>query len=405
MKKINILGVKISKIDRRQTMAAINEFLESQKFHYAVTPNPEIVLEAIRDEELFYIINSADLALPDGFGLKLAAILQGDCLERVAGADILYDILKRAEEKKMKVAVVNFKDGLSSKSDIENALKKDYPALSFICENLSQTAAAVSKDFEAFAPKIVFVNFGAPWQEKFIYHVLRNVKGIRLAIGIGGAFDFLTGRARRAPKFLRRLGLEWFWRLLIKPQRIGRIFNAVVVFSFKVFRFRFINPFFYRANIACLLYRKNKGRFEVLVVERSEERGHWQLPQGGRDGENLMDAGARELREETNCAKFIAKRAFKNIHKYKFGTRKGETSCRADSCRKHTGFKGQKQGLFIAEFTGKDSDIKINFWDHSAWKWVDVDKLVDEVEMIRKRSTQKFLACFDEYIKGSGLES
>lgn len=399
MKKINILGVKVSGINRIQTMAEIKKFLESRKFHYAVTPNPEIVLEAIRDEELFYIINSANLALPDGFGLKVAAFLQGECLERVVGADIVKDILKYAEEKKINTAVVNLKDGLSSKRDIENAIKKDYPALSFFCENLSRTADVVSKEFETFAPKLVFVNFGAPWQEKFIYHILRKTSGVRLAMGVGGTFDFLTGRATRAPKFMRSLGIEWLWRLIIKPRRIIRIFNAVVLFSLKVLRFQFIRPLLYRANVACLLYKKDKNGHKILVVERSDEQGHWQLPQGGRDGENLMDAGARELREETNCDKFIAKRAFRGIHKYRFGTRKGETSCRADSCRKYTGFKGQKQGLFIAEFIGKDSDIKINFWDHTGWKWVEVDKLVDEVEMIRKRSTQKFLQCFNEYIK------
>lgn len=384
----------------------IKGFLRTGKTNYVVTPNPEIILKAIKDEELFYIMNSADLAIVDGFGVKLAALLNGQHLPRVIGADIVRDVLKLSEEKNIRVAIINLKDGLSSKRDIDNAVKANYPKLEFLSENMSQDAESVSRDFKEFDPGIVFVNFGAPYQEKFIHKALRDQKGVRVALAIGGSFDFLTGRRKRAPKLMRSLGIEWLYRLVRSPidrgpRRFSRVFNAVFVFTFKVLKHKFVRPFFYRPNVACLLYKKARDSYKVLIVERYDEKGHWQLPQGGCDGDNLIDAGSRELREEINCDKFIAKRAFKNVHKYKFGTRPGEGSCRADSCRKHTGFKGQKQGLLIAEFTGKDEDISINFWDHSTWRWVDIDKLVDEVQMIRKRSTQRFLHCFKEYIKSS----
>ncbi len=400
MEKIDILGIKLSKTDRKKALDKVEDFLRSKKCNQVVTPNPEIILDAIHDEELFYIINSADLALPDGFGLKVASWFNGNDLKRVTGADLTRDILKMAEDKGVKVALINWKEGLSSKRDIDKAIRKQYPKLEFFSENLNRTDNKLSDDLFAFDPKIVFVNFGAPYQEKFIHHTVKGAKGVRVALGVGGSFDFITGRAKRAPKALRFIGLEWIWRLIIAPRkRIKRIFRAVVIFPFKFFRHKFFRPFFYRPNVACLLYKKNKDKYKVLIVERKDERGEWQLPQGGRDGQNLMDAGTRELREELNCDKFIPKRAYRHIHKYKFGTRKGETSCRAESRRKHTGFKGQKQGLFIAEFTGKDENISINFWDHASWKWVDSEKLVDEVHFIRKRATQRFLRCFDEYVK------
>lgn len=398
-KKTDILGIKISRTDREQALESIKDFLRSQKTNTVITPNPEIILKAIKDEELFFIVNSADLALPDGFGLKLAALLSGQRLKRVTGADISKDILEIAEKKGSRVAIINRKDGLSSKTDIDKAIKYNYPKLEFLSENLDINARELSRDFLDFKPEIVFVNFGAPHQEKFIHHVLGGVKDVRVALGVGGSFDYITGQAKRAPKLLRTIGLEWFWRLLLKPSRIGRIFNAVFVFTFKFLRHKYFRPLFYRPNVACLLYKKEKDKYKILIVERRDEKGEWQLPQGGRDGQNLIEAGARELKEELNCDKFIPKRAYKNVHKYKFGTRKGETSCRAESKRKHTGFKGQKQGLFIAEFTGKDEEISINFWDHASWKWVDSEKLVDSVHFIRKRATQRFLRCFDEYVK------
>jgi len=206
--------------------------------------------------------------------------------------------------------------------------------------------------------------------------------------------DFLTGKKRRAPRLLRFLNLEWLWRLINQPNRAKRIFNAVFVFSLTILKNKFIHPFFYRPNVACFLYKKTQNSYKVLLVKRNGEE-HWQLVQGGTDGESLLKAGARELYEETNCNKFIPKKTYPNIHKYKFPPQKKEE----DEKRKHTGFKGQKQGLFIAEFTGNDNDIKINFWDHSEWKWEDLEKLETAVHPIRISSIRKFITKFKETTK------
>jgi len=401
MIKINILGIRVSQIDRKNALETIKKFLSSKKFHQIVTPNPEIILKAIEDEELFYIINEASLSLADGVGIKIAAMLSGKYLERLTGADLVQDILKIAEEKKIKVAVINWRRGFSTRTDIERAIKKIHPELDIFVENSNRKSREVSKEFLVFKPSIVFVNFGAPYQEKFIYATLRKINGIKLAVGVGGAFDFLTGRRKRAPFILRFIGLEWLWRLGLQPKRVGRIFNATFGFSCKFLIYKLYYRFLYRQNVSCVLYKKDKDKYKILVVERRDERGHWQLPQGGTDGENLMVAGARELAEELNCSKVIPKRAFKNVHKYKFGARVGEDSVRKNSSKKYTGFKGQKQGLFVAEFSGKDEDIKVNFWDHSRWKWVDRERLMDTVHVIRKRGVQRFLNCFEEYIKNN----
>jgi N-acetylglucosaminyldiphosphoundecaprenol N-acetyl-beta-D-mannosaminyltransferase len=403
MDKISILGIAVDNPQEGEIAAKIKEFLSDGHQHFVVTPNPEIVLEANRDEEFFYILNSADLSLGDGVGLKLASWLSGVNLSRIVGADFTSDLLKLAEIEGRKVGVLLWENGLSSKEDVEAALKNAYDRLNFnVIAAEREVDAEIDQAFIDFQPEILFVAFGFPWQEKFIFHNLGRIPSVKIAIGIGGTFDFLTGKRKRASKFLRSIGLEWLWRLLIQPQRFARIFNAVAVFSWNVFKSRFITPLLYRPNVICLLYKKESDQYKILLVQRREDPNHWQLPQGGTDGESLLIAGARETREELNTDKFISKRVYKNIYQYKFPNNsnvggRGKTFVSRGAARHN--YKGQKQGLFIAEFTGRDEDIKVNYWDHTSWKWVDAEKLVDEVHFIRKRSAHKFLKKFKEFAK------
>ena len=406
MEKMSILGVKISNLSLDKILERIEEFLAGAGQHFIVTPNPEIILSANKDEELFYILNCADLSLGDGIGLKFAAWFSGLNLRRITGADFTDDLLNLAAAKNIKAGIFINEKGLSKKNEVERALREKYPALNFLVLSANREADYFpDKEILDFQPKILLIGFGAPWQEKFIFHNLAKIPSVRIAMGVGGVFDFLTGRRRRAPKFLRSIGLEWLWRFLFSRQETGmtkrsrRIWNATVVFPFVFLINKYLHPFFYRPCVVCLLYKKVGDKYKILLVERKEERNHWQLPQGGTDGESLLVAGERELSEEINTHKFIAKRVYKKIYRYKFGGRPGETSIWANSRRKHTGYRGQKQGLFIAEFTGRDQDIKVNFWDHTNWKWVDSEKLVDEVHLIRKRGAQRFLGKFREFTK------
>jgi len=433
---INILGVDIDNtIKQSDLFVKINQFLNSTKQNYIVTPNPEILLQAQKDEELFYILNKADLSLADGFGLKIAAGLSGKKLYRITGADTIIEILQIAKDQNKKVLIINNKNGLSSSTELSIALKNRFPSLNFLIEDhifdfkVSTEKKFISFDFQKnnfftrlakkveakvntkleflatnklldFSADILVCNFGAPYQEKFIYHNLNKLPTVKLGIGIGGALDFLTGKIKRAPKIMRKIGLEWLWRLIKQPHRYKRIYRAIFVFLFKFCTWRFVNPCFYRKNVACFLYKKcpvpymaleNKTRdplenYQVLLVERSEERGHWQIPQGGLDSDKIKLAGSRELYEELGIINFTPNKIYKNIFKYKTN-HKGKY-----------GFKGQKQSLLLAEFCGTDSDIKLNFWDHSAWKWVKVSDVLNEVSPIRRKSMEIFLTKFKNYL-------
>lgn len=391
---VNILGINISTIKKDELLKRLDFFLNDDKNRFLVTPNPEIILQAGRDEEYFYILNSADIAVADGFGLVLAGILKRKIIPRITGSDLTPWLLNLAEEKQIKTLIINRRDGLSSANDITETLKNRWPKLIFELLDIDKKELLIEKETDrirAFEPKLIFVTLGAPTQEKLIWHGIKNWPSVRLALAVGGSFDFLTNKIKRAPKIFRVTGFEWLWRLIKQPSRFKRIWNATVIFSLKVLNTIVIQPFLFRSNVACLLYKKTADGIKILLVERQDNHTHWQIPQGGRDGEKLEVAGARELREELNTDKFKITKAFKNLNIYEFaklGLNSGKS-----------GYKGQKQGLLIAEFIGKDEDIKINHWDHASWKWVDADNFIESVYPSRREGYQKFYKAFLETVK------
>lgn len=249
---INILGINITTLHKKDVLDKIGQFLTDGEQHYLVTPNPEIILEARRDEEFFYILNEADLSLPDGVGLKFAAWAMGRNLKRIIGADLVVDLLERVRitNNELRVGVINRQDGLSKKEEIENVLTK-FKIKNFLIKNVDRGVKTDLDDLIKFSPDILFCALGAPWQEKFIYHALHpslpgeeektKLPSVKIAIGVGGAFDFLTGKIKRAPVIIRSLCLEWLWRLFKQPWRIKRMYQAVVVFPWEFIKWRFIN--------------------------------------------------------------------------------------------------------------------------------------------------------------------
>jgi N-acetylglucosaminyldiphosphoundecaprenol N-acetyl-beta-D-mannosaminyltransferase len=227
---MQILGIRIDNLTKRELLEKLDSFLEEGRFHQIATVNPEFILEA-QDNSVFRAnINCCSLNIADGFGIKLAGLIIGERLKyRIAGVDLMHEILRRANKKRMKLFLATNKDGLSSWQETRDAILKIYPDIQIEGADLDKRTDSCTLIIDQ---DILFSNFGAPHQETFL-SCHKNGK-IRLAIGLGGSFDFLTGKIRRAPKFLQRMGLEWMWRLLQQPQRWKRIWNATVVFMIKV---------------------------------------------------------------------------------------------------------------------------------------------------------------------------
>lgn len=231
-KELNILGVRIDNLEKKEILEKVEGFLDGDKLCQIATVNPEFILEAQKNEEFKNILNSCDLNVADGTGTKFAFWRYGEKLKaRIAGADLMQEILKIANDKGLGIFLAVNKHGLSNWEETRDAIKKMYPNLKIEGINLDMhNASCIMPDTD-----IVFANFGAPYQEEFL-HSLKYQKyaRIRLAMGVGGSFDFWTGKLRRAPVFMRKLGLEWLFRLIQQPKRFKRIFNAIIVFPIKV---------------------------------------------------------------------------------------------------------------------------------------------------------------------------
>jgi N-acetylglucosaminyldiphosphoundecaprenol N-acetyl-beta-D-mannosaminyltransferase len=390
---LKILGIKIDNLSYSEALVQAGKMLFSGQPNYIVTPNPEIILAAARgNEELFYILNQAQLSLPDGFGLKIAAALIRQKLTRITGADFSKDLLSLAEEKKIKTLIVNYKDGFSNRDEIAKVLKDKYSNLDFLVLDGDKSGQELDwLKINEYKPVLVFCTFGQIQQEKFIFQATKKIPSLRLGIGVGGTFDFLTKKRKRASKIFRILGLEWFWRLLIQPNRFKRIvINAVFLFSWEIFLWRFIHPFQYRKNVAAFIYRqKDKNDdYEILVLSRHDPKSdnHWQLPQGGTDGATLEKAARKEVAEETGITKLEKTKICKIGYIY---NNRYETLA---------GYKGQKQDLVIFKFLDEDKNIAVNYWEHKAWQWVDAKKLIETLHPYRQEAGKIYLQKFWELV-------
>lgn len=248
---MKILDIPIEILSRKEVIARVEKFLDELKFHRIATINPEFLLEAEKNEDFKKVLLDADLRVADGFGIVLAGWLKGECVKRFPGADLMEEILKIANEKKLSVFLAVNKDGLSSYDEIKQTIFKKYPNIKIngadiICHS-ERVRESRNPDATGQIPwqtrddtienfhhsSIIFCNFGAPEQELFLAEIKNHPENIRLAMGVGGSFDYLTGKQKRAPKYLRLIGLEWLWRLILQPRRFKRIWNATVVFLAK----------------------------------------------------------------------------------------------------------------------------------------------------------------------------
>ncbi|MDO8241099.1 MAG: WecB/TagA/CpsF family glycosyltransferase [Candidatus Moranbacteria bacterium] len=253
----SILGVTIDNFSKQEILHKVDTFLLEDCFHQIATVNPEFILQAQKDAEFKSILNACDLHVADGVGIWFAFLRFGSFLKnRMTGIDLMSDILRMANEKKLKVFLVSYAGALSSWEETRDAIAKIYPNLEINGANLNTVIARreTTKQSHTDTQKsgeskkeiatllsvarndIVFCNLGMSKQEKFLHSLktLENAK-IKLTMGVGGSFDFLTGKRQRAPKFLQKIGLEWLWRFVQEPKyRAKRIFHAVVIFSIKV---------------------------------------------------------------------------------------------------------------------------------------------------------------------------
>lgn len=225
MRSAEILGVRVDDVTLDETLDVVEDFIASGGPHAVVTTNTEFVMAAQRDEEFRSILNAADLSIPDGVGLIWGLRLLGTRIrEHVRGTDTVERLMERAAAKGYSVFLLGAAEGIAAAA--ADKLKERYPQLRVA----GAYAGSPDTKFDDRIVEIIrnaghidilLVAYGAPAQEKWIARNLHHLD-ISVAIGVGGVFDFISGRAKRAPLWVRRLELEWLYRLLHQPWRWRR---------------------------------------------------------------------------------------------------------------------------------------------------------------------------------------
>ncbi len=233
-----LLGVPIDAVTAAEGVARIREFLETPGRRHVVTPNSEMLVASAKSAAFRETLQTADLALPDSAGLLFAARLTGQHLPaRVTGVDTVQAVCATLDGA-CPVFLLGAAPGVAERAAA--ALHAQNPKLvvagTYAGSPRPEDAPEIRKRIAAAGPRLLLVAFGAPAQDLWITEQLPLLPTVRVAMGVGGTFDFLSRVQVRAPSWLRRLHLEWLWRVIQEPRRIGRILNAVVVFPLLVLR-------------------------------------------------------------------------------------------------------------------------------------------------------------------------
>lgn len=226
MNRVNILGVKVDKVNIMQSADKIMEFLNgAEGLKRVFTPNSEIIMRAYKDSEFAEKLNKADLLTADGIGVVYASrLLRNPIKERAAGFDIAKEVLKRISKTGHKLYLFGAKPGIAEEA--KEKLEAEYSGINIVGTHNGyfkrEEIAEIIEDINASGAELLFVCLGAPAQEKWIDENAEKLK-VKVAMGIGGSLDVFAGRTERAPEFYCKHGLEWFYRLKKEPWRAKRM--------------------------------------------------------------------------------------------------------------------------------------------------------------------------------------
>lgn len=218
------MGVPIHDVTTEETIAWVGRWIAEGTSHQIATVNPEFLMQARKDAAFRATLNGAALCIPDGFGVLWAARFRGIKLrERVPGSDLVPRLSAEAAKRGWRVFFLGAAPGIAEKAS--GILAERYPGLQvagcYAGSPAVEEEQAIITRIKASQADIVFVAYGAPKQDHWVRRNLTRT-GAKVGIGVGGSFDFIAGIRMRAPRWVQRIGLEWFYRLLAEPWRWRR---------------------------------------------------------------------------------------------------------------------------------------------------------------------------------------
>ncbi|MBO6179652.1 MAG: WecB/TagA/CpsF family glycosyltransferase [Selenomonadaceae bacterium] len=237
MEKADILGVKVDIVTMDEAVAASCSIIEEREPKMIVTANAEMILRATEDAELKSILNSAALVVPDGAGAVWAANTLGyEMKERVAGYDLAQNIMAIAPKLGLKLYFFGSAPGVAEKAKIKAESLYEGIEIVGVHDGFfdEEEEKRIIEDIREKKPDVLFACLGVPKQEKWLFE-RQSETGVPLAMGLGGTFDVMAGVMKRAPLWMQKAKLEWLFRGMMQPSRIGRLM-ALPKFAIEVLK-------------------------------------------------------------------------------------------------------------------------------------------------------------------------
>ena len=230
----SIAGVKFKRASNYQTKEIIKKYLNERKGHTVFTPNTLILSKCNKDTSLASLLNSADLLLPDGMGISLICKKRGFKCERITGIDTAEWVLEYAARNGLSIFLLGGKAGIAERAAARLMQRLSGLKIAgthhgyFDKTPSSEQNKSVAAQIQDSRADIVFVCFGFPTQEEWIIQNKEQFSNVRLFMGLGGSLDVWSGKVCRAPRPFRAAGLEWLWRCMCEPRRIGEILSLPI---------------------------------------------------------------------------------------------------------------------------------------------------------------------------------
>lgn len=223
--RIPVLDVMIDAVTMNEAVLIVENFIIEKKARLVATANAEMVMMAQNDGELASILSKADLVIPDGAGVVWAARYKGHSVpERVAGFDLVQEILKKSAQKGYRIFFLGSAPGIAAQAKIWAEYQYSGVNITGVRDGYFsfESDSDIINEIKLCKPDILLVALGVPKQEKWLSKNL-NQLNIPVSIGVGGSFDVMAGVTERAPMWMQRANLEWLYRLLSQPKRAMRM--------------------------------------------------------------------------------------------------------------------------------------------------------------------------------------
>lgn len=241
-----ILGVRIDSVSLVEVKERVGLWLKGSEQKKIFTPNPEMLVLAQKFPRFKEVLNGGDLNLCDGFGITLVS---GGKIKRIPGSDFVWELCEMAEKDGKSIfllgtgndeVLLKTKEVLNTKFvQLKIARMDKGPKIEVVGGDMKvngeENNEALRKINESGA-EVLIVAFGQMKQEMWIEEFLPKLPGVKLTIGVGGALDYIGGKVKRAPRWVRKIGFEWLYRLIREPRRVKRIFTATFLFIYYIIK-------------------------------------------------------------------------------------------------------------------------------------------------------------------------